>query len=83
MAGGGHPHRFLKFFLRMGRAFSPNKIFSCSLILGTSAHEKNCQIGPTVLVPKFDEGSVLGEGGNHPHGLLFTYLSYHEDDIQS
>ena len=43
----------------MGRAFIPNKIFSCSLILGTSVHEKTWQIGPTVLPLKLDEGGVL------------------------
>ena len=39
----------------MGRAFIPNKIFSCSLILGTSVHEKTWQIGPTVLPLKLDD----------------------------
>ena len=43
----------------MGRAFIPNKIFSCSLILETSVHEKTWQIGPTVLPLKLDEGGVL------------------------
>ena len=39
------PNRFLQFFLGIGRAFIPNKIFSCSLILGTSVHEKTFQMG--------------------------------------
>ena len=43
-------------FLANGKSFIPNKIFSCSLILGTSVHEKTCQIGPTVLALKLDEG---------------------------
>ena len=76
------PNRFFKFFLRMGRAFIPNKISSCSLILRTSVHEKKFQIGPTVLALKLDEGRVLGVAT--PHGwTFFTYFSDHEDDIQS
>ena len=59
--GGCHPpNRFFKFFLRMERAFTPNNIFSCSLILGTSVHEKMLQIGPTVLALKLDNGRMLG-----------------------
>ena len=40
----------------MVRAFIVNKIFSCSLILGASVHEKTWQFGPTVLPLKLDEG---------------------------
>ena len=60
----------------MGRAFTPNKIISCSLILGTSVHEKNFQIGPAVLALKLDEQRALegGGGGSHPDGLFFTYF---------
>ena len=60
--GGGRrstPNRFLQFFLGIGEAFIPNKIFSCSLILGTYVHEKTLQIGPTVLALNLDEGRVL------------------------
>ena len=69
----------------MRKAFIPNKIFSCSLILGTSVHEKIFQIGPTVLALKLDEERVLGGGGggNHLPWTFFTYFSGHEDDIQS
>ena len=76
-AGGGEAvdatlNRFFKFFLRMGRAFTPDKIFSCNLILGTSVHEKIFQIGPTVLALKLDEGRVLwGEGAST---LPWTFL---------
>ena len=38
--GGCHSQQFLLVFLGNGKAFIPNKIFSCSLILGTSVHEK-------------------------------------------
>ena len=79
------PKRVFQFFLRMARAFIPNKIFSCSLTLGTSVYEKNFQIGNTVLDLKLDEGRVLGSGdGNHPlPWIFFTYFSNHKDDIQS
>ena len=50
------PPQVFPLFLRMGRAFVPNKIFSCSLILGSSVHGKTWQIGPTVLPLKLDEG---------------------------
>ena len=66
-------NKFFKFFFRMGRTFIPNKIFSCSLILGTSVHEKIFQIGPTVLVLKLNERRVLGGGGgNTLHGLFLN-----------
>ena len=37
-----------------------NKIFSCGLVLGTSVHENNFQIGTTVLAQKLDKGRLLG-----------------------
>ena len=40
----------------MGKTFISNKIFSCSLILGASVHQKIFQIGPTVLALKLDKG---------------------------
>ena len=45
-------------FEATAKNFIPNKIFSCSLIIGTSVHEKTWQIGPTVLPLKLDEGGV-------------------------
>ena len=65
-----HPNRFFQLFLGMGRAFIPNKIFSCSLIPGTTVYEKIFQIGPTVLALKIDKGRVLGVATT-PHGLYF------------
>ena len=56
MGGAGGSQQVFPVFLRMGRAFLPNKLFSCNLILGTSVHEKTCQIGPTTLALKLDEG---------------------------
>ena len=53
------PKQVFPLFLRMVRVFIPNKIFSCSLILGTSVHERTWQIGPTVLPLKLDEGGCL------------------------
>ena len=44
----------------MGKTFISNKIFSCSLILGASVHQKIFQIGPTVLALKLDKGRVQG-----------------------
>ena len=43
-------------FLGNGKSFISNKIFSCSLILGASVHQKNVQIRPTVLTLKLDKG---------------------------
>ena len=61
------PNRVFQFFLRMERAFIPNKIVSYSLIIGTSVHEKMFQMGPTGLALKLDECRVLEVGsGNQP-----------------
>ena len=70
-------NRFSEFFLRMRRAFTPNKIFSCSLILGTFVHEKIFQIGLNVSGLKLDAGGGGGgECGNHPDGpFLLTFLT--------
>ena len=46
--GGLNSQQVSPVFLGIGKAFIPNKIFSCSLILGTYVLEKNLQIGPTV-----------------------------------
>ena len=82
--GGGRwmliPNRFFPVFLGNRKSFNAKQNFSCSLILGTYVHEKIFQIGPTILALKSDKGRVLG-GGHHPHGLLFTYFSDHEDKI--
>ena len=68
MGGGGgihpRPQQVFQVFLRMGRAFIANKIFSCNLILGTSVHQKTCQIGSTILALKLDERG----------GCLVSYL---------
>ena len=58
----GVANMFFQFFSGMGGAFISNKIFSCSLILGSSVHQKICQIGPTILALKLDTGRVLGRG---------------------
>ena len=67
MAGGGGGGEgggmVFQFFLGMGRAFIPNKTFSCSLILGAFVHENLFQIGPTVLVLKLDKRRMLDAGG--------------------
>ena len=78
------PTGFSNFSQKCEELFA-NSIFTCRLILGTSVHEKNFQIGPTVLALKLErKGRVLG-GGNHPPPIeqKLTYFSNHEDDIQS
>ena len=64
----------------MGRAFLQTKFFQIG-------PKKIFQIGPTVLALKLDKGRVLGGGGgegNHSHiEQKLTYVSNHEDDIQS
>ena len=67
------PQQIFPVFLGMGRAFIPNKFFSCRIILETSVHEKDSQIGPTVLAVQLDKGRVLGYG-NHPHGLFYLFF---------
>ena len=92
--GGWHPppppppNKFFQFLLRMRRAFIPNKIFSCRLILGTFVHGKTFQIESTILALKLDEKRVLQRDGNHPPPppppwTFFTCFPNHEDDIQS
>ena len=82
--GGGvdTPNRFFQFFSGMGRAFISNKIFSCSLILGTSFHQTIFQIEPTVLALKLDKERVLRRWF-HPLEFFVSYFSNHEDKIQS
>ena len=61
------------------------KFLAVASFLGHLSMEKVFQIGPAVLALKLDKGRVLGgERGLQPplHGLLFTYFSDHEDDIQ-
>ena len=84
LGGGCHPQQFFfQFFSRMGRAFIPNKIFSCRLVSGTSFHQKLCQIGSTVLALKLDKGRVLGVATiSLPRRLFFTYFSNYEDGIK-
>ena len=57
-------NQVFQIFLANVRSFFANKIFSCSLILGTSFHEKIFQVGPTVLVLKIDQRE--GTGGWQP-----------------
>ena len=75
--GGGMdatPQQVFQFFLRMGRAFIPNKIFSFSLILEIFVHENKFQIGPTVLALKLDEGRMMGGGNNSPWTFLYLFF---------
>ena len=76
------PNRFFKFFLRMGRDFTPNKFVNFSVILGTSVHEKFSDQTYRFGSKRY-EGKVLG-GSNHlpPSLNYFTFFSNHEDDIQ-
>ena len=77
-----HPPTGFSNFSREWEELSWKLNFSCSLVLGTSVHEKIFQIGPTVLALKLDKGRVLGWWQLPPMDF-FTYFSNHEDQIQS
>ena len=75
--GGGvdaTPNKFFQYFSEMERAFFAKLNFICRHILGTSVHEKNSQIGPTVLALKLDKGRVLESGNHPPPPLSLTFL---------
>ena len=82
--GGWIPplQQVFRVFLGNGKSFYSKQNFICSLILGTSVHEKRFQIGLTVFALKLDKRRVLGVAMTL-HGLLFTYFSNHEHDIKS
>ena len=74
--GGGEGGRF-PVFLGNEKNFYCDRIFSCSLILGTSVHEKILQIRPTILPLKLNKRRVLGEGvgvATTPHGLFDLFF---------
>ena len=76
--GGCYPvQQVFPIFLRNGKSFFSNYIFSRSLILGTSVNEKKVQIGPTVMALKLDERGCWGGWGLETTPMdFFFYLFF-------
>ena len=77
-----HPISFPCFFLYNEKRFFQIKFLAVGSSLGHLSM-KNFPIGPTVLALKLEKGRVLGDGNHPPIEQKLTYISNHEDDIQS